>query len=157
MIRLAINRNGTFHLPVTQSPEYGESEDVVYDLSLFRWGVQTMDEIVQILGTEEPKRAFWHHVIDHLVAYPSDGDGLMVGATLKLTSMHRHWSHLFPIYPLHVALLENTHIANGSRDDAGADGLHHPIDRPLDLLRSHGQRLLHRCKHANEPASSRTR
>ena len=115
---------------MAQSPEYGDSEDTVYDLSLFRWGVQTMDAIVEILGIEEPKRAFWHHVIDHLAAYPSDGDGLLVGATLKLTSMHRHWSHLFPIYPLHVRLRVIDHAADGPRDDARADRVHHALDRP---------------------------
>ena len=102
---LAINRNGTYHLPLAQSPEYGDSEDTVYDLSLFRWGVKLMDEIVATTGVHEPNQSRWHHVIDHLVEYPADEDGLLVGATLKLTSMHRHWSHLFPIYPLHVGLL----------------------------------------------------
>ena len=99
---LAIDRNGTYHLPVAQSPEYGDSEDTVYDLSLFRWGVKMMDEIVAITGIREPNLHRWHKVIDNLVEYPADEDGLMVGATLKMTSMHRHWSHLFPIYPLHV-------------------------------------------------------
>ena len=99
---MAINRNGTYHLPVAQSPEYGDSEDTNYDLSLFRWGVQTMGEVVRILGIPEPNQAKWHEVIDHLTEYPVDEDGLLVGSTLKMTSMHRHWSHLFPIYPLHV-------------------------------------------------------
>lgn len=102
---LAINRNGTYHLPLAQSPEYGDSEDTVYDLSLFRWGVKLMNEIVTITGIHEPNLSRWQHVIDHLVEYPADEDGLLVGATLKLTSMHRHWSHLFPIYPLHVRTL----------------------------------------------------
>ena len=104
--RLAINRNGTYHLPLAQSPEYGDSEDTVYDLSLFRWGVKLMDDIIAMTGIHEPNQYHWHHVIDHLVEYPVDEDGLLVGATLKLTSMHRHWSHLFPIYPLHVCILD---------------------------------------------------
>lgn len=102
MNRLAFKKeDGFYHLPVAQSPEYGNSEDTVYDLSLFRWGVKTADEVLSILKIEDPNQSKWHDIIDHFVRYPQDNDGLMVGATLKLTSMHRHWSHLFPIYPLH--------------------------------------------------------
>lgn len=61
-----------------------------------------MDEVLKILQLEDPNQEKWHEVIEHLVEYPQDQDGLMVGANLKMTSMHRHWSHLFPIYPLHV-------------------------------------------------------
>lgn len=94
--------DGKYHLPVAQSPEYGDDEDTVYDLSLFRWGVKMARTVSEILGLEDPKLEFWEKVIQNLVEYPQDEDGLMVGATLKMTSMHRHWSHLFPIYPLHV-------------------------------------------------------
>lgn len=99
---LAFAVNGTFHLPKAQSPEYGECEDTNYDLSLFRWGVKTMDEVLLLLHINDTNQQLWHEVIDHLTEYPADKDGLLVGAGLKLTSMHRHWSHLFPLYPLHV-------------------------------------------------------
>lgn len=104
MNSLAFAVNGTYHLPKAQSPEYGECEDTNYDLSLFRWGVKTMDEVLRLLHINDTNQQQWHEVIDHLTEYPADKDGLLVGAGLKLTSMHRHWSHLFPLYPLHVIL-----------------------------------------------------
>lgn len=102
--RLAFLRNGTYHLPKAQSPEYGECEDTNYDLALFRWGVKTMDEVLRLLNRTDVNQQRWHEVIDHLTDYPADEDGLLVGAGLKLTSMHRHWSHLFALYPLHVSV-----------------------------------------------------
>ena len=99
--------DGKYHLPIAQSPEYGDAEDTVYDLSLFRWGVKMARVVLDILEIEDPQLAKWEDVIDKLVEYPQDEDGLMVGANLKMTSMHRHWSHLFPIYPLHVRLSFN--------------------------------------------------
>lgn len=117
MNRLAFKKeDGKYHLPEAQSPEYGNTEDTVYDLSLFRWGVKTMDEVLSILHLQDPNQSKWHEVIDNLVDYPQDEDGLLVGATLKMTSMHRHWSHLFPIYPLHVFLSFHTSnkLGNGS-------------------------------------------
>lgn len=104
MNSLAFAVNGTYHLPKAQSPEYGECEDTNYDLSLFRWGVKTMDEVLRLLHINDTNQQQWHEVVDHLTEYPADKDGLLVGAGLKLTSMHRHWSHLFPLYPLHVIL-----------------------------------------------------
>ena len=104
MNSLAFAVNGTYHLPKAQSPEYGECEDTNYDLSLFRWSVKTMDEVLRLLHINDTNQQQWHEVVDHLTEYPADKDGLLVGAGLKLTSMHRHWSHLFPLYPLHVIL-----------------------------------------------------
>lgn len=107
--RLAFAVNGTFHLPKAQSPEYGECEDTNYDLALFRWGVQTMDEVLRVLRIDDPNQRRWHDVVEHLTPYPADEDGLLVGAGLKLTSMHRHWSHLFALYPLHVTPMREFH------------------------------------------------
>ena len=100
-----MKNDGKYHLPIAQSPEYGDDEDTVYDLSLFRWGVKTAKTVLELLDMTEPNMPKWDKVIENLVPYPVDQDGLMVGATLKMTSMHRHWSHLFPIYPLHVLIL----------------------------------------------------
>jgi hypothetical protein len=55
------------------------------------------------LGLHDPEAARWKDVLDHLAGYPVDPkDGLMLGAGTPFAKPHRHSSHLFAIFPLHV-------------------------------------------------------
>jgi len=95
---------GIYHLPYTASPEYpgGVTRDCNYDLSGLRWGLQTLLEADKILGAKDPLRMRWQEVLDHLVAYPTDTNGLRIGADVAFTVSHRHYSHLLMIYPYHL-------------------------------------------------------
>lgn len=101
--RILIKRGDVYHMPNAMSPEYASCEDTNWDLSLYRWSVETMSKIVDILKIDEPLIEKWQETIDHLVEYPqSDKEGYLIGEKTRLSSMHRHWSHLLMIYPLRL-------------------------------------------------------
>ena len=98
---LTKDSGGTYHLPKTFSPEYASSKDCNYDLALIHWGVGTLLASARRLGITDPLASKWQDVLDHLVKPPQDGDGFKIGADVKLTSGHRHYSHLLWFYPLY--------------------------------------------------------
>ncbi len=90
------------HLPVLHSPEYGNDADNNYNLSLLRWGCQTLIGLNRRYHLNDPLATTWQDTLDKLVAYPVDDKGLRIGATVSFTSSHRHWSHMLMIHPLHI-------------------------------------------------------
>lgn len=99
--------DGKLHLPATVSPEYGSFknllvEDCTYDLSLLRWGCQTLLQICERLGIQDEKQDTWKYVLDNLVGYHQDETGLMIGRNVSMEFGHRHFSHLLPVFPLHL-------------------------------------------------------
>lgn len=92
------------HLPKMISPEYGSGavEDTTYDLSLLRWGCRTLLESCRILDRRDPMEETWKWVLCHLTEYHRDESGLMIGRDTPLAYGHRHFSHLLPIFPLHL-------------------------------------------------------
>jgi hypothetical protein len=47
-----------------------------------------------------PSYPRWKEVVANLTPFPSDpGTGLLIGDGVELKSGHRHWSHLFSIFP----------------------------------------------------------
>ncbi len=99
---LAKDSSGVYHLPKTFSPEYASTRDCNYDLALIHWGCSTLLAANQRLGLNDPLAAKWQDVVAHLVAPPQDAtNGFWIGADVKLTSSHRHYSHLLWFYPLY--------------------------------------------------------
>lgn len=90
---------GIFHLPASFSPEYKYAEDASYALASLRWGLQTLIALDKKEELKDADREKWELVLEHLVPYPVDDTGLMIGAAVPLTSSHRHYSHLLMIYP----------------------------------------------------------
>ncbi|MCH5716144.1 glycosyl hydrolase family 95 catalytic domain-containing protein [Niabella hibiscisoli] len=90
--------DGKWHLPYTYSPEYpeGVTRDCNYDLSLFRWGCKTLLQ----LEPADSLAPVWQNVLDNLVDYPKDKNGLCIGRDVAFDQSHRHYSHLLMIYPL---------------------------------------------------------
>lgn len=104
-----ICRDGKWHLPPTDSPEYGERcEDCNYDLSLLRWGCKTLLEIVKILDVSDEKEDIWQDVCRELAAYPEDETGYMIGKGVPYAKTHRHFSHLMMHVPLYLVNRENS-------------------------------------------------
>ncbi|OKI12742.1 glycoside hydrolase family 95-like protein [Streptomyces sp. CB03911] len=102
---------GVLHLPATYSPEYGTTADCNYDLALLHWGCRTLLDATARLGVQDPLAATWQRVLDRLTPPPQDPDeGLWIGRDLRLTSSHRHYSHLLWFHPLHQ--LDLTRPAN---------------------------------------------
>ncbi|WP_372665619.1 glycosyl hydrolase family 95 catalytic domain-containing protein [Amycolatopsis kentuckyensis] len=95
---LAPGPDGRLHLPPTFSPEYGvNAPDCNYDLSLIRWGCQTLLQN----APGDPLAPRWRNVLATLVDYPADSNGYMIGAGVPFAKSHRHYSHLLQIYPLY--------------------------------------------------------
>ncbi|QWB27201.1 MULTISPECIES: glycoside hydrolase family 95-like protein [Streptomyces] len=94
--------SGHLHLPATYSPEYGITADCNYDLALLHWGCGTLLDAAARLGITDPLADRWQHVLDHLTPPPRNAEeGLLIGRDLRLTSSHRHYSHLLWFHPLH--------------------------------------------------------
>ncbi|MFB7619583.1 glycoside hydrolase family 95-like protein [Kitasatospora sp. NPDC056181] len=99
---LTPDEDGVLHLPATYSPEYGTTGDCNYDLALLHWGCRTLLDATARLGIPDPLAPTWQHVLDRLTAPPQDADeGLWIGRDLRLTSSHRHYSHVLWFHPLH--------------------------------------------------------
>jgi alpha-L-fucosidase 2 len=96
--------DGRLHMPISTSPEYPKkAADTNYDLALLRWGLQTLLATNERFGLNDPLAAKWRETLDKLVPYPVDEKtGYMVGADVPFEESHRHYSHLFMFYPLHV-------------------------------------------------------
>ncbi|WP_197035479.1 glycosyl hydrolase family 95 catalytic domain-containing protein [Paenibacillus sp. UNC451MF] len=98
--------DGKLHLPPTVSPEYGSFKkmtvpDCHYDLSLIRWGCETLLSINDRLQLDDSAAERWTYVLDNLTPYPVDENGLMLGHNAPIEFGHRHFSHLLAAFPLH--------------------------------------------------------
>ena len=103
--------DGRLHLPKTTSPEYpgpfnpkGNTcpwEDTAYDISLFRWGLTTLIELSDEFGIEDELYEKWQDTLRRLCDVPTDENGISVARGMPYEISHRHYSHLFPIFPLH--------------------------------------------------------
>jgi alpha-L-fucosidase 2 len=94
-------KDGKYHLPLTFSDEYGADHDANMNLALARWGFETLIACAERLHTDSNLIAVWQNLLDNMVSYPTDATGYRIGRDLSFDRVHRHFSHLFNIYPLH--------------------------------------------------------
>jgi len=97
--------DGRLHLMKSVSPEYGPDQctrDCNYDLALFQWGCRTLLRITARLGIDDERRADWERVLEQLAEPPVDEFGLRVGRDIGFRRSHRHYSHLFAVWPLRI-------------------------------------------------------
>ncbi|MCF7975207.1 MAG: hypothetical protein K9N55_15440 [Phycisphaerae bacterium] len=99
---LKTRADGKLHLPILHSPEYGDDADNNYNLSLLRWGCQTLIDLNARYDLQDPLIPTWTQTLNDLVPYPVDDNGLRLGATISITKSHRHWSHILMVHPLHI-------------------------------------------------------
>jgi hypothetical protein len=102
--------DGKLHIAQGLSPEYEDqpspNPDCNIDLSLLRWGCQTLLAACDRLKMSDPQMAQWKDTLARLTPYPQDQNGLMVSASVPFAHSHRHYSHLVMIYPLYIMTLE---------------------------------------------------
>lgn len=96
--------DGRYHLPPTASPEYASRSvgpDCNYDLASLRWALCTLLHTDSALGLHNRRRAAWQDFERRLTPFPYDSvTGYRVSQTTPfLDTSHRHYSHLFMIYP----------------------------------------------------------
>ncbi|HXE42378.1 MAG TPA: hypothetical protein VN516_05070, partial [Candidatus Baltobacteraceae bacterium] len=76
--------------------------DANFDLSLLRWGLNTLLACNEKFNFHDPLAAKWQDTLKNLAPNPVDENGYMVGSDTPFAASHRHYSHLFSIYPLHL-------------------------------------------------------
>lgn len=117
--------DGKYHIPLGYSPEYpeankglaGETKDPNMDISLIKWGLQSLLEASKILNIDKDERQKWAETLANLVGYQIDETGLKIGANLTYKVSHRHYSHLLMIYPLYLLNVDdnrNKHLIEQS-------------------------------------------
>jgi len=89
-------------MPLSFSDEYGNAPDANLNLALLRWGLRTLIASNERLKLNDPDAPKWNEVLAKLTDYPVDETGLMIGRDTPFAKPHRHSSHLFSIFPLHV-------------------------------------------------------
>jgi hypothetical protein len=116
---LAEGDDGKLHFTESHSPEYGETTDSTYDLSLLRWGLETLISLAAAHEPEEPDRDLWRDTLERLCPLHTDDHGYMIGADTPFDRAHRHFSHLIQVYPLYTANIsqpENVELIERSVD-----------------------------------------
>jgi hypothetical protein len=95
--------DGKLGLPPTASPEYTDNAvNCSYTLACFRWLAGAIIAADVRLKTNDPIVQDCRDVLARLVPYEIDPrTGIMVGKNIPFNHSHRHWSHLFMIYPFH--------------------------------------------------------
>lgn len=96
--------DGTVHIKNSWSPEYpgGRGQDVNFTIGLMKWCFQTLLAINQEHGLDDPLADAWQNIVDNLVGFQIDENGLRIGRDIAFDQLHRHYSHLLPFYPLAV-------------------------------------------------------
>ena len=94
-----------YHLPPTFSPEYAVAPDCNYDLALYRHALKALVSTIQVLGILDPRLPLYKTSLAQLRDPPSapvgsQYPGYWIGEGVPLSSGHRHFSHLFMIFPL---------------------------------------------------------
>jgi alpha-L-fucosidase 2 len=105
--RLEPGKDGRLHLPEAISPEYPKTApDTNYDLSLLRWGCETLLALDRRLGAKDPLAGKWRDTLAQLTPYPVGPTGYLIGRDQPLAVSHRHFSHLLMVYPLKLVTPE---------------------------------------------------
>ncbi|WPJ96204.1 hypothetical protein SH580_00625 [Coraliomargarita algicola] len=97
-----VGEDGTIHIKHSWSPEYpgGRGQDINFTIGLIRWSCQTLLDINTEHGLNDPLAPQWQHLLDNLVDYQIDENGLRISKDIPFDKPHRHYSHLLPFYPL---------------------------------------------------------
>ncbi|WP_147243709.1 glycosyl hydrolase family 95 catalytic domain-containing protein [Pedobacter miscanthi] len=100
---LIVAPDGALSLPKTASPEYTDGvENSNYTLACLRWLANTLIIADDRLKLNDPIVKDCRQTLDRLTPYEiEDKTGFMVGKNMPFVKSHRHWSHLFMIYPFH--------------------------------------------------------
>jgi len=98
---LHLGEDGRYHVPYTYSDEYGNAPDTSLNLALAKWGFQVLIATAQRLQIADPLLPRWRELLAKMADYPVDpATGIMIGDGVPFAKTHRHYSHLFAIWPL---------------------------------------------------------
>ncbi|MDH3719443.1 MAG: dienelactone hydrolase, partial [Planctomycetota bacterium] len=123
--------DGKIHIKQSWSPEYpgGHGQDINFTLALLRWSCQTLVDINAEHDLNDPLLPEWQNILDNLVEFQVDENGLRIGKDIPFAKPHRHYSHLLGFYPLAVITPE---------DPADKKMLRTSLDHWLDVTLNSG-------------------
>ena len=118
--------DGKIHIKNSWSPEYpgGNGQDINFTLALMRWSCRTLVDLNSEFKLNDPLLPEWQKLLDHLVGFQTDENGLRIGKDVPFDKPHRHYSHLLGFYPLVVITPEK---------EADAKLLRTTLDHWLDV------------------------
>lgn len=118
--------DGKIHIKHSWSPEYpgGSGQDVNFTIALLRWSCETLLAINAEHHLNDPLAPEWQNIVDNLVGWQIDDNGLRIGKDIAFEKPHRHYSHLLGFYPLALITPES---------DADAVMLRTTLDHWLDV------------------------
>lgn len=125
-----VGEDGLIHLPASYSPEYpyppgGPTNDTHYDMALFYWGAKTLVKLNAQFSLNDPLLPYWQSVLTSLAPYPTDPEhGYNVSLGVGFNVLHRHFSHLFALFPLHNVVYDDK--------DGGSTESRDVFERSLD-------------------------
>jgi alpha-L-fucosidase 2 len=93
--------DGRFHIPYTYSDEYGNAKETSLNVALARWGFKTLIATAESLKIKDPLLPRWKETLAGMQDYNIDVNGIMIGKDVPFAKPHRHYSHLFCIFPLY--------------------------------------------------------
>ncbi len=97
--------DGKIHIKYSWSPEYkpvGRGQDINFTLAMLRWSCQTFVNLDQEFNLNDTLAPKCQNILDNLVDYQVDENGLRIGKDIAFDIAHRHYSHLIGLYPLAV-------------------------------------------------------
>jgi hypothetical protein len=104
---LQLGEDGLYRIPFTYSDEYGNAKETSLNIALARWGFQTLITTAERLNIQDTLLPKWKSTLSTMADYNTDENGIMVGKDLSFSKPHRHYSHLFSIFPLYVMNVDN--------------------------------------------------
>ena len=105
---LYLGDDGKYHIPFTYSDEYGNAKETSLNIALASWGYHTLIDCVERLKINEPLLAVWKDRVNNLSDINVNENGIMIGKNLPFAKPHRHYSHLFTIFPLYDKTIDNS-------------------------------------------------
>lgn len=103
-----IGDDGLYHIPYTYSDEYGNAKETSLNIALARWGFKTLINCANRLKIDDPLLPTWKEVLSKMQDYNTNENGIMIGKDVPFSKPHRHYSHLFGIFPLYDMTIENS-------------------------------------------------
>lgn len=97
------NDVGKIELKPMGSPEYlgfKSFPNTNYNLAILRWLLNALIESNERNNTASAEIKKWKQILNDLIEYPIDENGLMIGSNQPVDMSHRHYSHLLALYPL---------------------------------------------------------
>lgn len=103
-----LESDGLYHIPYTYSDEYGNAPETSLNIALAKWGFKTLLEITKKLKINDPLIPKWEETLLKMAPYQTNENGIMIGKNMPFAKPHRHFSHLFTLFPLYESTIENS-------------------------------------------------